>query len=340
VFSLSSDIAYQFATGSDFFGIKGYEECDTSKTVINCPAGTYRLAGFLKDEYIAGSYIQKFFIFSLVLFPFLSKRLEKQKFIISIFLMVIFFAGVLYSGNRMPFVMFVFSIFLMMIFIKDLRFPLAVGFLFCSIMFYSSYKKSEQIQRPYFSFYVNAQSILKNLERYAFKEYPELENKKYKNFSSEYHSGEDSKKLKDEYIMINFGSGHAVIYLTAINSWKNSPIIGSGIKSFRVKCLDTLHVPNRVCESHPHNYYLELLNDTGLIGTLIFFFALFFLLKEKYLNFKRYEKKEKFLIICIFIIIFCEFFPLRSTGSFFATQSSAYVFFLLGMLNGIKKIKI
>jgi len=52
------------------------------------------------------------------------------------------------------------------------------------------------------------------------------------------------------------------------------------------------------------------------------------------------KKKEKFLIICIFIIIFCEFFPLRSTGSFFATQSSAYVFFLLGMLNGIKKIKI
>ena len=99
-------------------------------------------------------------------------------------------------------------------------------------------------------------------------------------------------------------------------------------------------MPNRICQSHPHNYYLELLNDTGLLGTLIFLFCLFFILKNKYRGFKKYKKIEKLLIICLFTVIFTELFPLRSTGSFFSTQSSAYIFLVLGILNGIKKIKI
>ena len=69
---------------------------------------------------------------------------------------------------------------------------------------------------------------------------------------------------------MHFGSGHTVIYLTAIDLWTDSPMVGNGIKSFRIKCLTKLYKPNRVCEGHPHNYYLELLNDTGLTGTLIF----------------------------------------------------------------------
>ncbi len=91
---------------------------------------------------------------------------------------------------------------------------------------------------------------------------------------------------------------------------------------------------------HPHNFYLELLNDTGLIGTVLFLFAIFFLLKNKFLNFKNFEKKEKLLIFCIFIIIASEFFPIRSSGSFFSTRDSSYIFFILGMLHGLKKVKI
>jgi len=130
-----------------------------------------------------------------------------------------------------------------------------------------------------------------------------------------------------------------VIYLTAIDVWIDNPIIGNGIKSFRIKCLTKLHLPNRVCTSHPHNYYLELLNDTGLLGTLLLVCAIFYLITNKFFNFKNYEKNEKLLFICLLIIIITEFFPLRSSGSFFSTTDSSFIFLILGMLNGLKKIK-
>ncbi len=329
---LSLDIAFQFINGSDILGFKAYEK------------SKYHLAGFLQNEYIAGSYIQRFFVFGLILFPFFSKKLEKQRFTISLILTIIFFFGILYSGNRMPLIMFFISIFLIIIFIKNLRLPLIVGSFLCALIFYYSIKNNEDLKVYYESFYSNIDLIIDKGKEYAFKKYPELENEpKVKSLEDKnkfIHEFTNDEKLRQKYEMISFGSGHTVIYLTAIDLWTDSPMLGSGIKSFRTKCLGKLHLPNRICQSHPHNYYLELLNDTGLLGTLIFLFCLFFILKNKYRGFKKYKKIEKLLIICLFTVIFTELFPLRSTGSFFSTQSSAYIFLVLGILNGIKKIKI
>ena len=331
-FSLSVDVVYQFINGKNLFGYYGYEK------------STYHLAGFLKNEYIAGGYISKFFIFSLLFFPFIFKKLEKYKSITLIFLIIIFFSGVLYSGNRMPLIIFIFSMLLMIVLIKNLRVPITIGFFLCSIIFYISYNNSEKIKTPYYSFYDNASSMWKNLKKYAFKEYPELENQKGIKFKH-YFFDQDFKRTPDgaensKYKMMNFGSGHTVIYITALDLWTDSPVIGNGIKSFRIKCFTKLYLPNRSCEGHPHNYYLELLNDTGLVGTLVFFLFLFLIFRKKLLNIKKFEEKEKLLLLCLFIIVLNELFPIRSSGSFFSTSSSAYIFFLLGLFNGLKKIKI
>ena len=195
---------------------------------------------------------------------------------------------------------------------------------------------NDNLKENYISFYQNSSSMMPNIKTFVSKKYPELEKKKENYFRNLYRK---SKKLQSKYEMLPFGSGHAVIYLTAIDVWTDSPIIGHGIKSFRIKCLTKLHLPNRVCESHPHNYYLELLNDTGLLGTLLLVYAVFYLITNKFFNFKYYEKNEKFLFICLLIIVIAEFFPLKSSGSFFSTANSAFIFLILGMLNGLKKIK-
>jgi O-antigen ligase len=174
------------------------------------------------------------------------------------------------------------------------------------------------------------------MKKYVSKKYPELEKGTKEYFVSKYVK---SKKVRSKYEMMDFGSGHVIIYLTAIDVWIDNPIIGNGIKSFRIKCLTKLHLPNRVCSTHPHNYYLELLNDTGLLGALLFLCAVFYLIINKFFNFKYYEKNEKFLFICLLIIIIAEFFPLKSSGSFFSTTNSSFIFLILGMLNGLKKIK-
>jgi hypothetical protein len=344
---LSLDIIYQFFNGSDIFGFVGYEK------------SRYHLAGFLRHEYVAGGYIQKFFIFALILIPVIWKKLDKQKFLISTILPIIFFSGILLSGNRVPLMIFCVSILLMMILIKELRLSLAIAFLFCVLIFTITIKMNDNLRMYYSSFYQNVPFIITNIKKHIPKKYPELElerERKKKNFlfrnkavkEWEYRKNKkfQSKTVIDawtyiqsKYDLINYGSGHLVIYLTAIDVWTDNPIIGNGIKSFRIKCLTKLHLPNRVCSSHPHNYYLELLNDTGLLGTLFLVCVIFYLITNKFFNFKYYEKNDKFLFICLLIIIIAEFFPLKSSGSFFSTTNSSFIFLILGMLNGLKKIK-
>jgi hypothetical protein len=328
---LSLDIIYQFLNGSDIFGFVGYEGA-----APHSGKDIYHLAGFLKNEYVAGGYILKFFIFALILIPVIGKKLDKQKFLISTILPIIFFSGILFSGNRMPLVMFCISILLMIILVKELRLSLAIASLFCVLIFTISIKMNDNLKKNYISFYQNSSSIMPNIKKFVSKKYPELEKRKENYFRNKYG---ESKKLQSKYEMLNFGSGHTVIYLTAIDVWMDNPIIGNGIKSFRIKCLTKLHLPNRVCSSHPHNYYLELLNDTGLLGTLLLVCVIFYLIINKFFNFKHYEKNEKLLFICLLIILIAEFFPLKSSGSFFSTTSSSFIFLILGILNGLKKIK-
>jgi hypothetical protein len=340
---LSLDVIYQFLNGSDIFGFVGYERYNEADP--HSGGSKYHLAGFLKDEYVAGGYIQKFFVFALILIPVIGKKLDKQKFLISTVLPIIFFSGILFSGNRIPLAMFCISILLMIILVKELRLSLVIAFLFSVLIFTTSIKMNDNLKKYYISFYQNSSSIIANVKKYLPKKYPELEKGEKEHFASQYlknkkfRSREEAIDKGDIYDVSSFGSGHLVVYITAIDIWIDNPIIGNGIKSFRIKCLTKLHLPNRVCQSHPHNYYLELLNDTGLLGTLLLVCAVFYLITNKFFNFKHYEKNEKLLFICLLIIIIAEFFPLRSSGSFFSTTNSSFIFLILGMLNGLKKIK-
>ena len=79
----------------------------------------------------------------------------------------------------------------------------------------------------------------------------------------------------------------ARLFLTAIDTWKKNKIFGNGIKSFRLDCYKLvgsaiypeagynlypevrLFKRNRLCSNHPHNYYLEILTETGIVGLFI-----------------------------------------------------------------------
>ena len=55
--------------------------------------------------------------------------------------------------------------------------------------------------------------------------------------------------------------------------FKDKPILGHGPKSFREKCSQLDYYSVRSCSTHPHNTFIQLLSETGIIG-----FALPFLL--------------------------------------------------------------
>ncbi len=69
-------------------------------------------------------------------------------------------------------------------------------------------------------------------------------------------------------------SGYGEIWLSALHLVSQRPIIGVGLKNFRVACKDPdLGLPADFglrCGTHPHNLYLEWLLGSGVIGLALF----------------------------------------------------------------------
>ena len=66
----------------------------------------------------------------------------------------------------------------------------------------------------------------------------------------------------------------------------DNPLVGQGPKMFRVLCNDVKFNPNEdinACSTHPHNLYVQLLAETGLLG-LIFLLAFCFTIVTLILN--------------------------------------------------------
>ena len=78
--------------------------------------------------------------------------------------------------------------------------------------------------------------------------------------------------------LVIFSKTYESHYLIALKMFKQKPILGYGPKTFRKFCAEPENYVNEIaCTTHPHNFYLQLLSEVGVIGTIIpltFFFTL------------------------------------------------------------------
>ena len=91
-------------------------------------AETRRLAGFFNQEYVAGSYLQKFSLFAnffLYFFKDLSKKINTIIFNYFDFFLICIFI----SGNRMPFLLFLLNLCALCFIEKKLLKSLLISFL-------------------------------------------------------------------------------------------------------------------------------------------------------------------------------------------------------------------
>ena len=96
-----------------------------------------------------------------------------------------------------------------------------------------------------------------------------------------------------------------------------------------------------MCLAHPHNFHLEVLNDSGLLGYLLLtLFVIFTFLK----SFKNYNSKNTFIEKSIFIFILVNFlveiWPIKSTGSLFSTWTGSFAWLMVALTSFNLKNKI
>jgi O-antigen ligase len=119
-----------------------------------------------------------------------------------------------------------------------------------------------------------------------------------------------------------FSAGHDSHIRTAFNIFKDNPIIGVGPKLFREKCKEEKYqVGIAPCTTHPHNFYVQLLAETGIIGFSFLFGTLIYFIYQilRFIKNKYFDKKIIFsdYQICILSCLLITIWPFSPNGSFF-----------------------
>ena len=292
---VSFDIFYQFIFGIDIFG---FETINSSR----------KLSGPFGDEYIAGSFIQRFCIFSFFILPlYFQNKSNFSKFLIPV-LFIIFLLAIILSGNRMPMLLFVFTVTLILIFNKQTRKFLIPFILIFSLLFSLVINFNKEVRLNFSNFYNQVSNMIVIVK-----------NKDFKNERSPPY-------LKQ--------------FETFYDTWLMNKYIGGGIKNFRYYCHERPNVIKDTrlsCNTHPHNYYLEILTETGLVGLIILILSFLLIIYQSII--KKYFLKPKIYfdnkIIPFMFLFLIEIFPLKSTGSFFTTGNTTYLFLIMGILVGL-----
>ena len=159
---------------------------------------------------------------------------------------------------------------------------------------------------------------------------------------------EDMGLVKSSKETVIFSKAHDSLIRTAYNMFKDQPIFGHGPKMFRIICKDEKYATGITpCMTHPHNFYIQLLAETGIIGFLFLLSALVYVVYTALRQFKSIILKETRPLsdyqVCLLAGILITVWPLTTNGNFFNNwlmiAYSLPVGFYLQSIYSKKKVK-
>jgi O-antigen ligase len=166
-----------------------------------------------------------------------------------------------------------------------------------------------------------------------------------------FNSSSFNTRVKDfNNILVNFyDSSYGRLWESGYLLFEKNKIFGVGLKNYRVDCDNQIDprpesIP-QFCSTHPHNFILEILSETGLVGFFIFFIFFIYLIfylknKIRYLKSDLIFKKYSSLLYGNILILFIYVWPLKTSGSFFTTWNGSFFWLNLGIALLITKGRI
>lgn len=266
--------------------IDGFYQYFYGENILGWKSST-RVTSFFGDEKILGSYLSRiwpiFFGLSLV-------YLNKKKKIFYLFLVIFILSETLIflSGDRTAFFYINLSAIFVIIFSKNLL-KLRLITLMCSLFLV--------ITISLFFPAAKERVVDKTISQMNYLE----------------------KNSNDEKYI--FSKQHTHHYISSYKMFKDNKILGVGVKNFRHFCSDQKYEVSKLsCSTHPHNSYLQILSETGIIGFSFLFFVLIFFIKNIFQHLiYRFKGKIYFndFEICILSGILIYLWPFVPTGNVF-----------------------
>jgi O-antigen ligase len=287
--------------------VDGYFQYFTNSNLFGYKINQMRVSSFFGSELILGSYLVRLLPLLVALFLSRKNKHAWENYFFSIFL--IFTLILIYmSGERSAFFFLILLVIYLYIFLTNYRrvlFWLIISFLFLITTLVINDK------RPY------------NLyQRYVESPFQEM------NFL---------KKNEKTFIFTRY---HDSLYRTAFKIFLDKPILGHGPKSYRIKCQDPKFATGiQPCEPHPHNFYIQLLAETGvvgfsfLLGVFIYFIYLssrciFDKIKYKRILFTDYQ-------ICLLAGFLITIWPFSPNGNIFTNNLMLFYSLQIGFFKKI-----
>jgi O-antigen ligase len=305
ILMLFFDTTFQYLNGQNLLGYT--------------PPQPNRMASFFDDEAIMGSFIIHFYPFIIL------QEIEKKRYFQIILFTVLSFYLILLSGERSSLGLFIIFIIILLIAFNhlfNLKKIILIFFVFLSsiisVFFFSSEFKQRYFDQTLFEM---------------------------KNFTDGINKEFETMDLRDKVLFKNFyifSGYHNNLFLTSIEFFKSNKITGVGPRGFKNLCKKLIKndkkgnifidqskfdLNKHSCNNHPHNYYLQILAEMGLIG-ILFLISFYIFLIYKYLNslFLRNDKNRNDYFLIIYSIYLLNLWPITTTGDFFNNWLSIIIY--------------
>ena len=294
--------------------LDGYLQFFTGKNIIGFLYNGSRLTSFFNDEQILGSYLARL---SPLLFACLASFKSKNfvVFLTIFFVLISVDILIFLSGERSAVFYILLSTFTIIFLIRKWKLVRILTFLLSLIIIIFITYNNDTVKKRMIDQTLNQLNI----------------------------STENNDNVNI------FTPQHEAIYTSALILFKNNIFFGIGPKLFRIECskVDLNEVKSKfheqnvnidtisTCSTHPHNTYVQLLTETGIIGAIpiifIFIVCIFFLFKHFLLLFKGIFFLSDYRI-CLLTCIIISLWPFIPTGNFFNNWLNIIYFLPVGFL--------
>jgi len=124
-------------------------------------------------------------------------------------------------------------------------------------------------------------------------------------------------KIKTQDDRENFlnNSLYIKLYKSGFYVFKNNPWFGVGNKNYRVETCHTKKIQKEYyCLTHPHQVYIEMLSEHGIIGTIIILSIIFYLI---FRIIRKIIDGRNYIQAGCLVFLLINFVPILPSGSFF-----------------------